>query len=231
MGRYSCPTTLYLADRLISTPTASRPSHPHSEAHKDALPPALAAPRPTGRQPVLLFLPFPPPPRLLESLERYVIQPLILDTELAPVRPEVAAVPVRAEVERVARAPRAREPVDGLAAREAVEAQEVHQEAAAVRGPARARASGVCVRGVGRRVRVRVAVAHLTVKARAAAAAHEAVAPEVGYLESGHLARNLPELRSEENGGPRELEGRPQRDGDEERVGCGEHAERGGEGA
>lgn len=65
--------------------------------------------------------------------------------------------------------------------------------------------------------------------ARAAAAAHEAISPEVGHFKSCHLAGNLPKLRYEKDERPRELESGPCGDGYEEGVCSGDCAEIGWE--
>lgn len=78
---------------------------------------------------------------------------------------------------------------------------------------------------LGMSVRVRVRVAFLTVETRAAFAAHKTVPAKIRDFERRHLACDLPELASKENGGPGELERGPESDGDEEGVSGGEFAE------
>ena len=63
-------------------------------------------------------------------------------------------------------------------------------------------------------------MAHLSVEARAAAAAHEAVAAEIRDFKGCHLAGGLPELGAEQNQGPRQLKRGPCGDGEEECVIC-----------
>ena len=223
-----------LAERLVPTPPAPAKAKPHHELapQRRRLAPPAAAGTAIHVQ-VLALLAHAPPLRLLEALGGHVVQPPVLDAELPAGRPEVLAVAQHAEVERVWGLGRAREPVRRLALREPVEPEQAHQEPATAPG-AHASAAAVAVTvGVPaeaalrarRVVRGEVAVAHLAVEARPAAAAHEAVAAEVRDLEGGHLARDLPELRAEQDERPGELERGPRGDGEEEGVVCRYRAE------
>jgi len=197
----------HLTNRLIPTPSRPRARPTNPKAKQQLLPQPLSLPpRQSPTAALLRLLPLAPPPRLAQPLRRDLIQPLVLDPELAPARPKITTVPDHANVERVRRVARPRESVRRLARREPVKAEEVHEEARAAarlvvvllvsvrvasgrwRRVSRERVVGVC-----RLEWVRVAVAHLRCEG-GSAPTHEAVPAEVGHLERRHLTCDLEEL-------------------------------------
>jgi hypothetical protein len=120
---------LHLAHGLISTPRCPPAETADPQAEQQLLAQTLALP-PTN-SPLLGLLALTPPLRLAKSLCRDLVQAVVFDAQLAPARPEVTTIGHDSDVERVRGVARTRESICRLARREAVEAEEVHEEARA----------------------------------------------------------------------------------------------------
>ncbi|TEB33943.1 hypothetical protein FA13DRAFT_121073 [Coprinellus micaceus] len=233
----------YLTHRFIPLSPGPPRTKRTRQTHKQSTPGSAR-----GILPSLILILSPthaPPPllRLLEPFQWDIIQLLILDPKLSPIRPKVPAVPHDADVEWVVRLTRFSESIDGFALGEPIEPKEVKDKVAST-VPMRMWPTCHAPSIPSNRTRVLtihprhclatlllMPRAHLRRQTRANAAAHESIPSEVGYFERRHLPSYLPVLRSEEDAGPGELEGGPEGDRDKEGVVGGHVAEVAGEGA
>jgi len=119
-------TKLYLTDGLIPATRCARTRTANAETKHKFLAQPMTLPTNTR---LLRLLTLTPPTRLLESLNGNLIQPIILNAKLTPTRPEIAAVADDADVEWVRGVAGTRESVRGFAGCEAVEANELQEEA------------------------------------------------------------------------------------------------------
>ena len=105
---------------------------------------------------IIVLLPLLPALRLRKAFRRDVIKPLVVDAQLATIRPEITAVSNDAHIKRVRRLSCAGQPVHSAPLREPIEPEEVHQEAAAA--PRTWTSVGVAVMGPSGRAGRRCAV-------------------------------------------------------------------------
>ncbi len=190
--------SLHLTHWFITGPRSPRARAADPEAKQQLVPQSQALPPGAADRRLLRLLALAPPLRLAKSLRRDLVQPFVLDAQLAPARPKVAAVADDADVEGVRGVACSRESVGRLARCEAVKAEEVHEEARAASRRVVVASATVDMTSYWRRVsreriirigleRMRMAVAHLR-RERTTAPTHEAVPAEVGHLERRHLS-------------------------------------------